>query len=837
MRTPSAQQTKLLAGRGYATYFKVEVYDGATWRDLSGLAGQNFLISVEWSDSVDDQVSSATVTCHREHAFLSLAPLNALSKLNNLTGSYAPLLKEGRKFKIYIQLQPLSVGTGATWTEVFYGRIDEIDAASEELTFTGRDYGMGICQDTFIEVQREYGGATAGTAVDVETVIGQVLSDNSTGLGLYTPTTPGFAIYPKYQQDQVSVADAIKTLATLTGWEVRYKWRSDTSAFSLVFRDPDRTKSTPDWTYEPNQYTEVSAHRTDFADVRNAVTVEYTNQAATPPARASVSVSDATSIAAYGRRWCQLSESEASPITTSAQATALANWALSDLKNVLLEKEISVLFNPFIDVTDLIRIGASDTMETGDQDLACVSVSHRISSDEAVTTITCRGAPSLGAGAWLRRETRARPRNRWNDPPPPTLSVPPAPGGGTVLIEPNTGTRGNWASGFEIHTSTTSSFTPDTTTLRTTTKAQSGSQGRTLEVPLVGEVPGKTSYCKAVPLDSNGNPGDASDEVSFVAGRAKAGFVDSLVSQGHFPINGNFEHASDDLTSAPFDHWAVTAGTWGSSGDIYWGNDATFGNYVALRQTGGDPGIRSSAFPVRRAGGHFNIYLSVRPQGTLTAGRGLMMYVRFYRKSDLSDSPILFTKTVPYNVAAANVWTGYQVNSEFIGALPYDVNFCTIAFGKEAVSSAYGFDIGDVFFSEAEQYDLWCERLFVQGTMYGTSTGGSPSIYQPSWNAVTFENSFENFGSGWVECEFMKDSMGFVHVRGLAKRASAATNTTMFTLPAGYRPASGCMFACVGNGSHIRIDIGTDGTFKVQAAADANWNNFISLDGISFDTR
>jgi hypothetical protein len=550
-----------------------------------------------------------------------------------------------------------------------------------------------------------------------------------------------------------------------------------------------------------------------------------------------VSVTDSASITAYGRRWCQLSESEASPITTSAQATALANWALSDLKNVLLEKEISVLFNPFVDVTDLIRIGASDTTETGDQDLACVSVSHRISSDEATTTITCRGAPSLGAGAWLRRETRARPRNRWNDPPPPVLSVPPAPGGGVVLIEPNTGTRGNWASGYEIHTSDTSGFTPDTSTLRTTTKAQAGSAGRTLEVPLVGEVPGKTSYCKAVPLDSNGNAGDESTEVSFVAGRAKAGFVDSLVSQGHFPINGNFEHASDDLASAPFDHWAVTAGTWGPSGDIYYGADATFGNYVAIRQTGGDPGIRSSAFPVRRNGGHFNVYLSVRPQGTLVAGRGLQMYVRFYRKSDLSDSPILFTKTVPYNVAAANVWTGYQVNSEFIGALPYDVNFCTIAFGKEAVSSAYGFDIGDVFFSEAEQYDLWCERLFVQGTMYGTGTGGSPSIYQPSWTAVSFENSFSNFGSGWQGAEYMKDSFGVVHLRGLVKRASAALNTSMFTLPSGYRPAATQMFSCCGNNKHARMDINSAGAVTIEAADDASWNSFISLNGITFDTR
>ncbi len=50
-----------------------------------------------------------------------------------------------------------------------------------------------------------------------------------------------------------------------------------------------------------------------------------------------------------------------------------------------------------------------------------------------------------------------------------------------------------------------------------------------------------------------------------------------------------------------------------------------------------------------------------------------------------------------------------------------------------------------------------------------------------------FENGWTNFGGDWSTMAFAKDAAGFVHLKGTI---SAGTfETTIFTLPVGYRPA------------------------------------------------
>lgn len=61
-----------------------------------------------------------------------------------------------------------------------------------------------------------------------------------------------------------------------------------------------------------------------------------------------------------------------------------------------------------------------------------------------------------------------------------------------------------------------------------------------------------------------------------------------------------------------------------------------------------------------------------------------------------------------------------------------------------------------------------------------------------SWHLVAgtdepaFENSWVNFGGIFPVASFIRDGDGFVHIRGLVKSGTA--NSTVFTLPAGYRP-------------------------------------------------
>lgn len=89
--------------------------------------------------------------------------------------------------------------------------------------------------------------------------------------------------------------------------------------------------------------------------------------------------------------------------------------------------------------------------------------------------------------------------------------------------------------------------------------------------------------------------------------------------------------------------------------------------------------------------------------------------------------------------------------------------------------------------------------------------------------------------SGWVAYDanhaqpgYMKDSMGFVHFRGLIKNG---TGTAVFVLPVGYRTTKHIHWVTVANGAfaYLRLDI--SGQFSAHAYTSNVW---LSLDGATF---
>ena len=118
------------------------------------------------------------------------------------------------------------------------------------------------------------------------------------------------------------------------------------------------------------------------------------------------------------------------------------------------------------------------------------------------------------------------------------------------------------------------------------------------------------------------------------------------------------------------------------------------------------------------------------------------------------------------------------------------------------------------------------------------STAGS-TIAQEAWNAPTLESNWSNYGGDYVESGYMKDTMGFVHIRGMIDCVGAGDD--IFTLPAGYRPASKLIFVVLyyDNGTYRpgRVDITSAGVVSAifpSAPAAADW---VSLEGLTFDTR
>jgi hypothetical protein len=110
------------------------------------------------------------------------------------------------------------------------------------------------------------------------------------------------------------------------------------------------------------------------------------------------------------------------------------------------------------------------------------------------------------------------------------------------------------------------------------------------------------------------------------------------------------------------------------------------------------------------------------------------------------------------------------------------------------------------------------------------STG---AITQSAWVAMTgsYTNSWVDFGGGYMAGAYMKDLMGFVHLRGLIK--SGTMSTSAFTLPAGFRPSAVVLMACASAGAYGQLEVGTGGTITPTVGL----NNYVSLNGVTFDTR
>ena len=73
---------------------------------------------------------------------------------------------------------------------------------------------------------------------------------------------------------------------------------------------------------------------------------------------------------------------------------------------------------------------------------------------------------------------------------------------------------------------------------------------------------------------------------------------------------------------------------------------------------------------------------------------------------------------------------------------------------------------------------------------------------QQGWIAPTLLNSWTNYQPAtWDPVGYMKDSLGFVHIRGFLKGGTLSTGTLVFTLPAGYRPEKSSYFASGVNNS------------------------------------
>ncbi|MBE9090179.1 hypothetical protein IQ232_10440 [Microcystis aeruginosa LEGE 11464] len=102
---------------------------------------------------------------------------------------------------------------------------------------------------------------------------------------------------------------------------------------------------------------------------------------------------------------------------------------------------------------------------------------------------------------------------------------------------------------------------------------------------------------------------------------------------------------------------------------------------------------------------------------------------------------------------------------------------------------------------------------------------------EEAWIVPAFMNSWTNYDTTYNPAGYFKDSLGIVHLRGLVKNGT--NNTTIFTLPVGYRPSNRELQAVQTNldtNTIGRVDILADGQVTVVSGS----NVWVSLDGITF---
>jgi hypothetical protein len=408
VRTLSAAQSYVLGLNHRSHHIKVEIDRSGSgdWVDMTSLYGFNWLIGATWNESIDSPVAAATIDLRHKIHQLSLNPLASTSPPN--VGGV--LCRPYRKLRISTATTAYGqVAASADYNLVFRGRIWKVEWAGPTIKVECRDEG-GDLQDLWVEQTRQYG---SDTGVALETISQSILTDNSTGVTLWSPNgtggtpyavadTPSWTIKPAQPLTEMPILEALNRLwRDQIGWDIRYKWQATAADFKLVASEPTRSGAAVNFTFGADQYTISSLYMSN-ADVRNAIRGVYYDQRSGDWGH--YDASDANSITTYGRKFMQLAEESTSQINTLAEITTLVDNVLADLKEPTAYVEAEVMYFWPAEANDYYTFSANGVHLLSDQSLAVSQITHTFSEKGAKTRLSLSGQPKAGQ-RWFVRNT------------------------------------------------------------------------------------------------------------------------------------------------------------------------------------------------------------------------------------------------------------------------------------------------------------------------------------------------------------------------------------------------------------------------------------------------
>ena len=102
-----------------------------------------------------------------------------------------------------------------------------------------------------------------------------------------------------------------------------------------------------------------------------------------------------------------------------------------------------------------------------------------------------------------------------------------------------------------------------------------------------------------------------------------------------------------------------------------------------------------------------------------------------------------------------------------------------------------------------------------------------------AWSDTTYQNSWVSYDPATYPAQYMKDSFGFVHLRGTVK--SGTLNQAIFTLPVGFRPTLAMLLPFKSDiVASEYIEITNDGVVAYHGVSSPTW---VSLDSITFQAE
>jgi hypothetical protein len=402
-RTFSGAQRTLMAGAEYELHVRVDVQnDQGAWQETDTLGGLNWFKRARWTDSIDSPAMEGTFSFIREHddgtQLLSLAPYMYGSPLNALNGLYSPAINGGHGLQAFIQYTAKNVAPDETkWIEVFNGYIHNPSWGGEEglVECMVRDIG-GLLMAQWTEADADYSN-DAGQPY--ETVMQAILDANpNIKLGvvtLYTPEPSGTNLR-KFTLPKKPVLLALRDLAGEIGWDCKFRYDA-AGQFRLTFFQPERDKTTPDYSLAQDEYFDIEAIEKPTDDVVNKLTVKGYDGTSGQPI--SVTVEDRASQLEFGVKYGEVSEDAASNLDSEGELGTLAVAMIADLSRPFATQRARLPFFWIAQTGDLIRFGANNVEYDDAIDLAVTQIDHALDDDDD-SVLYCREQVAGYVSTW-----------------------------------------------------------------------------------------------------------------------------------------------------------------------------------------------------------------------------------------------------------------------------------------------------------------------------------------------------------------------------------------------------------------------------------------------------